>query len=225
MKGRRSRRSSEAKRQRVIQELEKLGETIYNQIDGGEFPHLLIPNRSTGNILYDEEERAYVLGEKCHRRVASNISHLRPLTQLIWGAFFAKELLKERKTSTLRDVYYSSQAYGVSFKDQKESDDTITDLEAILRRPREEFNVVPEERSSIFGDLTIEYTVPGYEGKRVNLTYHPDGVMVGHALRTAEFIKTSAERVFAIEKGGTFTRFIEEKVHDCLLYTSPSPRD
>lgn len=114
--------------------------------------------------------------------------------------------------NTLRDVYYSSQAYDVPFKDQSESNDAIMDIEAVMRRPREEFNIVPEERASVFGDLTIEYTVPGYEGKRVNLSYHPDGVMIGHALRTSEFVKTSAERVFVIEKGAVFTRFIEENV-------------
>ena len=207
-------RLSEQKRKEVIKELEGLGEKIYDQIVSGEFPRVLIPSRSTRNIIYDDEERSYVLGEKCHKRIASNIGHIRPMSQLIWGGFFAKELLKERKTSTLRDVYYSSQAYGINFKNQKESDDIITDLEAILKKPRGDLNVVPEERSSIFGDLTIEYTVPGYEGKRVNLAYHPDGFMVGHALRTAEFVETSAERVFAIEKGGTFTRFIEGKVHE-----------
>ena len=37
--------------------------------------------------------------------------------------------------------------------------------------------------------------------------------MIGPALTTAEFIDTDAEIVLAIEKGGLFTRFIEEKVH------------
>ena len=201
-------------KKQIQDELTQLGKSIYNQIEAKEFPHILIPNRSTRNIQYDNVERAYVLGEKKLKRVASNVSHLRPLSQLLWSGFFAKELIKTSKTSTLRDVYYSSQAYGVSFDDQRESDDIITDVEAILSRPREEMNVVPEERSSIFGDLTIEYTVPGYEGRKVNLTYHPDGLMIGHALQTAEFVETNAEMVFAIEKGGTFTRFIEERVHE-----------
>jgi DNA topoisomerase-6 subunit A len=42
---------------------------------------------------------------------------------------------------------------------------------------------------------------------------HPDGVMIGPALTSAEFVKTSADMVIAIEKGGLFTRFIEEMVH------------
>jgi intein/homing endonuclease len=74
-------------------------------------------------------------------------------------------------------------------------------------------NIYPEERSAIFGNMTIEYTVPGYEGKKADLSANPDGVMIGPALTTAEFVDTDADIVLAIEKGGLFTRFIEERVH------------
>jgi DNA topoisomerase-6 subunit A len=130
----------------------------------------------------------------------------------MWLAFFANRLTKEKKSSTLRDVYYSSQAFEIDFEDQGESDSIIVDLEAVLTKPRESFHVFPEERSSVFGDLTIEYTVPGYEGKKMNLSDHPDGYAIGPSLTTAELIETSAEVVIAVEKGGLFTRFIEEQV-------------
>jgi DNA topoisomerase-6 subunit A len=48
----------------------------------------------------------------------------------------------------------------------------------------------------------------------LNLTSHPDGVMIGPALTSSEFVKTTADKVIAIEKGGLFTRFVEEKVHE-----------
>lgn len=102
----------------------------------------------------------------------------------------------------------------MSFTDQAESDDIITDLETILGYAREDFNVFPEERSAIFGDLTIQYTVRGYEGKKLNLSSHPDGMMIGPALTNAEFADCKADKIIAIEKGGLFTRFIEERVHE-----------
>ncbi|NIR86596.1 DNA topoisomerase IV subunit A, partial [Candidatus Bathyarchaeota archaeon] len=160
-----------------------------------------MPSRSTRNIFYSPEVRQYILGDKRVRRSSRNIRHIRPLTQLVWAAYFARELAEQRKTSTLRDVYYSAQAYEVPFKDQPESNSIITDLETVMGLSREDFKVFPEERSAIFGDLTIEYTVPGYEGKRLNLMSHPDGVMIGPALTSAEFVKTSADMVIAIEKG------------------------
>jgi len=76
-----------------------------------------------------------------------------------------------------------------------------------------ELHIFPEERSAVFGDLTIEYTVPGYEGKTLNLSAHPDGVLIGPAFTTSKFTNTSADKIIAIEKGGLFTRFIEENVH------------
>ena len=193
--------------------LENFGLNLYEQMEKGVFPSIKMPSRSIDNIYYSPELRQYVLGERTVRRSARNIRHIRPFTQLVWAAFFAHELARHRKTSTLRDVYYSAQAYNMAFKDQPESNNILTDLETVSGLAREEFNVFPEERSAIFGDLTIEYTVPGYEGKQLNLTSHPDGVMIGPALTSAEFAKTGADKVIAIEKGGLFTRFVEEQVH------------
>ncbi|ABK77417.1 DNA topoisomerase VI, subunit A [Cenarchaeum symbiosum A] len=153
-----------------------------------------------------------MLGPNASLRSTRNTSQLRSYTQLMWLAFFANRLTREKKSSTLRDVYYSSQAFAVDFEDQSESDSIIVDLEAVLAKPREDFHVFPEERSSVFGDLDIEYTVPGYEGKRMNLSNHPDGYAIGPSLTSAELVSTSAEIVIAIEKGGLFTRFVEEQV-------------
>ena len=203
---------SERKKE-VLASLEKLGIDIYDQLDGSNFPAIDMPSRSTDNIMYDEDLRQFILGGKRVHRSARNISHIKPFTQLVWAALFSNELSSQRKTSTLRDVYYSAQAYEMTFKDQQESNNIITDLETVLGFSREDFNIFPEERSAVFGDLTIEYTVPGYEGKTLDLTSHPDGVLIGPALNSSEFVKTSADKVIAIEKGGLFTRFIEENVH------------
>ena len=202
------------KKKRVEEALVRVGSSIYEQLRTGNFPYVELPSRSTSNIYYDEEYRQYVLGERKIRRSSRNIRHIRPLTQLVWAAYFVKELTGQGRTSTLRDVYYSAQAYEMNFTDQPESDNVLTDLEALIGHPREDFNVFPEERSAIFGDLTIEYTVPGYEGRRLNLTSHPDGVMIGPALTNAEFVECKADKVIAVEKGALFTRFVEERVHE-----------
>jgi DNA topoisomerase-6 subunit A len=202
------------RKEKVLESLKSLGLKIYEQIESEAFPSIEMPSRSTSNILYDQKLRQYILGEKIVKRSARNIRHLRPFTQLVWVAHFVKDLLTQGKTSTLRDVFYSAQAFEMDFVDQAESDDIITDLETVINFPREDFNVFPEERSAIFGDLTIEYTVPGYEGKRLNLTSHPDGVMIGPALTSSEFVECKADKIIAIEKGALFTRFIEERVHE-----------
>jgi DNA topoisomerase-6 subunit A len=199
---------------RVLTSLGGLGQQLYDQISKRQFPWVQMPNRSIYNIRYDQKLRQYILGEKTVKRSSRNIKHIRPLTQLVWTASFVDELREQDRTSTLRDVFYSAQAYDMSFTDQTESDNIITDLETVIGFSREDFNVFPEERSSIFGNLTVEYTVPGYEGKRLNLASHPDGMMIGPALTNAEFAECKADKVIVIEKGGLFTRFVEEKVHD-----------
>lgn len=229
MKEKEIRSSAKERKKEVMTSLEELGTTLYSQMEKGTFPWIEMPSRSIENIYYSPELRQYVLGDKRTRRSSRNIRHIRPFTQLVWAAYFTHELAENRKTSTLRDVYYSAQAYDVSFKDQQESNSIITDLETVADFAREDFNVFPEERSAIFGDLTIEYTVPGYEGRTLNLTSHPDGVMIGPALTSAEFVETKADKVIVIEKGGLFTRFIEEQVHNrfnslLILTAGQAPR-
>ena len=209
------RSESDRRREAMERSLTQLGNLIYDQINNQEFPWIHMQSRSTDNIVYDANIRQYVLGPRMIRRHSRNIRHIRPFTQLIWTAWFAKELVTQRKTSTLRETYYSARGQrDIEYSDQTESDNIITDLEVALNRAREEFNIFPAERSSIFGDLTIEYTVPGYEGKRTNLTDHPDGVMIGPAITSSEFLETTADKVLVIEKGAMFNRLVEERAHE-----------
>jgi DNA topoisomerase-6 subunit A len=202
------------RKQEVLRGLQNFGTSVYNQLVQGQFPTINMPSRGTENITYDPKLRQFILGEKSVGRSTRNIRHIKPFTQLAWAAMFSKELTSQRKTSTLRDVYYSAQAYEMTFQDQSESDNIITDLETLTGFAREDFNIFPEERSAIFGNIVIGYTVPGYEGKTMDLTSHPDGVLIGPALTSSEFISTKADKVIAIEKGALFTRFIEENVHN-----------
>jgi DNA topoisomerase-6 subunit A len=217
-------------KKQVDEKLKEVGEDLYRQLKKGEFPELNLPSRSTSNIKFDPDLREYVLAGRESIRSAKNLGQIRSFSQLIWVMRFARELLEINKSSTLRDVYYSSEAYKVKFNDQQESDTTITDVEAILGLPRENLKIFPEERSAIYGDLTVEYRTPEkYKGKRVNMTDNPDGVMIGPHLINSKFIKSNAKKVIAIESGGMFTRFIEEAVNESenaiLIHTAgQSPR-
>jgi len=158
-------KKADEKQKTILEMLKSHGAKIYDDLDNGQFPKFSIPSRSVSNIVYDKKLRQYILGNNAALRSSRNSAQLRSFTQLMWLAFFANRLTHEKKSSTLRDVYYSSQAFAVEFEDQSESDNIIVDLEAVTSRAREDFHIFPEERSSIFGDLNIEYTIPGYEGK------------------------------------------------------------
>ena len=219
--------TAEARQSAIQGLLTGLGGTVYSDLDEGRFPSLTLASRSVKNIVYDKKLQQFVLGPTTVKKSSGNIKHIRPFTQLVWLAYFAKKLVDEKRTSTLRDVFYSAQAFNVEFQDQAESDELITDLEVLMQMAREGMHIYPEERSAIFGNMTIEYTVPGYEGKTADLSANPDGVMIGPALTTAQFRDTDAEMVLAIEKGGLFTRFTEERVHEkhkaLLINTAGQP--
>ncbi len=194
-----------------IDALTRIGQDIVESIMAGRFPVFDIPDRRTGNIIFDTDEQEYVIGPTSVRRDSSNIRHVKSFAQLVWVASFAKELLKNNRTSSLRDLYYSSEAFDIEFADQAESDRIVGDLECLTGLPREEFGIFPEERSSIFGRVTMQYTVKGYEGKTVDLTISPDGLPIGPALMTAEPLDCKAELILAVESGGMFSRLIETR--------------
>lgn len=191
--------------------LVSLGKQIIQAISENKYPILEIPDRRTSNIVYDEDLNHYILGPSRNLRDSSNVKHVKRFAQLTWVASFAKKLLEVSRTSSLRDLYYSSEAFGVGFTDQSESDRIVTDLECLTGLPRESFGIYPEEHSSIYGEVVMRYTVSGYEGKEIDLTVSPDGLPIGSALMTAEPISSSAEIVLAVESGGMFSRLIETK--------------
>ncbi|MEM2861534.1 MAG: DUF2399 domain-containing protein, partial [Nitrososphaerota archaeon] len=127
-------------------------------------------------------------------------------------------------------TYYVAIGEGIDFESQDESDEVIMEVESLINQPREDMNIFPEERASIYGDLVIEYTIPGFRGQRIDLSAHPDGYAIGPALTTAEFARCGAEQVFVIEKGAVFSRFVEEradkKFKALLIHTAgQSPRN
>ena len=111
MKKKQTKASSRDKTKDLVEILKKHGAQVYEDLDNGQFPKISIPNRSISNIVYDKKLRQYVLGTNTALRSAKNSSQLRSFTQLIWLAFFANKLTHEKKSSTLRDVYYSCLLY------------------------------------------------------------------------------------------------------------------
>ena len=197
--------------QRVRASLTKLGKMIVDPIIEEQFPTISIPDRKTNNIVFDNEKNRFVLGPSSIIRNSGNIKHVRSLTQLAWTARFAKQLVETSRTSSLRDLYYSSEAFEVDFTDQSESDRIVTDLECVTGLSRESFGIFPEEHSSIYGEVVMRYSIPDYAGREIDLTISPDGLPIGPALVTAEPVRSNAKIVLAVESGGMFSRLIETK--------------
>ena len=167
------------KKNEIMGSLKTLGTQIYDQLDSGNFPTITMPSRSTENIHYDPDVRQYILGDKSVTRSARNIRHVKPFTQLAWAAMFSNELTFHRKTSTLRDVYYSAQAYNMTFKDQQESNNIITDLETATGFAREDFHIFP---------------VPGQRERGVAMDHDRLQVLCPHNRAAAESVAALIEQ-------------------------------
>lgn len=204
-------------KEEAFNKLVKLGKDVYNQLIEEKFPEFQMPLRTSTNIYYDQKLRQYTVGKKRVKRSARNVRHLKPFLQSLFVASFAaRDLLEAGRTSTLRDLYYSSESeIAKMFKDQSESDNIITDVEAIIGMAREDFNIFPDARSTIFGDLTVAFKDKKTNQKReINLTFNPDGQTIGPTLVRSDFVKTSANKVICIESGGMFQRLIEENADE-----------
>ncbi|HLH45302.1 MAG TPA: DNA topoisomerase IV subunit A [bacterium] len=193
----------------------ELGDKIYAQLSNLEPPAVSIPSRSIDNIVFDERLQQYVLGHKAIRRGFSNVRGAKGLAQLLWVAYVANELIKSDQVTTLRDLYYTSlNEKALEIKEQAETDSQVEDLEAILSVPRETFNIIPHDRGTAFGRLVLEYTIKGFQGNRVDLMSHPDGVSIGPALAQARFVSSDSNFVLVVEKHAVFIQLIREKLHE-----------
>lgn len=199
----------------IRKKLHNMAEEYLRSVRRGEFPKIGVPSRNTSNIVYDDVTKQYVLGDGVVERSAGNVSTAKSMMQLIWAASLSDGLLQQGKTTTMRGLYYASMSVLPDMFDaQSESDKTIFDLEAVTQTPRELLGVYPAERNSIYGDMLIQYTVPKYVGKQMRLDAIPDGMSISPALATAEYVKTGAECVIAVEKTDTFTRLYEDGIVD-----------
>jgi len=207
----------------VAEALTRIGKNMVDMLRQGMIPKLKIPSRSTGNIVYSDQHRCFVLGNKRMVRSAGNVRHIKKLAQLLRVAYFCKnDLVLPDKHATLRELYYISESWGdlLKFDDQTESDAMLEDLEALSGYPREDMRVTPEDKGSIYGDLVVEYKDPKGVTRRVNCLDTPDGLNVGPRLDEAKIVECNASRVIAIETGGMYDRLVEERAFekfDCIL--------
>ncbi|MHA1221570.1 MAG: DNA topoisomerase IV subunit A, partial [Candidatus Heimdallarchaeota archaeon] len=211
-----SRRSSthaETLKEEAFKKLVALGKKVNSQLVEEKYPEFDMPLRSSSNIYYDLKMRQFTVGKRKVKRFAGNVRHLKPFLQTMFVASFAaRDLLEAGRTSTLRDLYYSSESsMAKMFLNQSESDKIITDVEAIIGMAREDFNIFPDARSTIYGDLDIAFKDKKTGNKRgINLTFNPDGQTIGPTMVRSDLVKTSADKVICIESGGMFQRLIEE---------------
>jgi DNA topoisomerase VI subunit A len=192
-----------------------LAEQIYHQLDEGEIPRMRLPLRTKQNLSFQTREGVWRLGKSMGTRSARKLDGALMLLRTFYLVDFINEMARDRKTSTLRELYYISEAWeDAKFHSEDESNLLIEDLEVMCERLREDFRLHPEENgASVIGDLTIKEKNRKGIVKKINCKDDVgDG---GYSLpfnvekEKIEFVSTNAKFVIAIECGGMVDRLAE----------------
>ena len=201
----------EKRKEYTFNKLKELGQDIIADVEQKKVPSLKIPSRGTGNIVYDDAKKYYVLGDRYGRRSLGNVKQIRKMGQMVFTANFCKDLVQREKTATIREMYYVSEGWGVEFNTQQESNTVGEDLEVALGTTREDLGLMPEEDgASVYGDLTLLDDDVELNAKKSGKS----GYTISPTIDQVEFLDCGVERVLAVETMGMFHRLVQENAYD-----------
>jgi DNA topoisomerase-6 subunit A len=203
-----------------------LARSVYQQLSEGEIPRMRLPLRTKQNISFQNREGVWRLGRQMGTRSARKKDGALMLLRTFYLVDFINEMARDKKTSTLRELYYISEGWEEGkFHSEDESNLLIEDLEVLCERLREDFRLHPEEDgASVIGDLTIRERNRKGQIKKINC--RDDVGDGGYALpfnvekEKIELVSTGAKFIVAIECGGMVDRLAEngfDEEHDALL--------
>ena len=162
-----------------------------------------------------EYERRRVWDVKKTVRDATSLGSARQLLRALHITEFIEEMIESGKSSTLREMYYISESWGLGkFGSQNESNNLAEDLEVVTTCLREDFKLRPEEDGArMIGDVTIEEL--NRRGQWMTINARDDVGDSGYGVPynvEAEKIRLKEHDVnflMAIETGGMFDRLVE----------------
>lgn len=200
---------------RTKAELHRVVEEMYDKMVKGEAPTMTLPVRTKNNIGFDSKLGVYKYGKKRSVRDATSLGSAKQLLRALHTVEFIEEMIDAGKSSTLREMYYISEAWGYGkFGSQNESNNLAEDLEIVTTCLREDFKLRPEEDGArIIGNLTVNEKNRRGDWMRINcrddvgdsgygVPYNVEGEKI-------ELIEHDIDFIMAIETGGMFDRLIE----------------
>jgi DNA topoisomerase VI subunit A len=208
-------KKTEAEKGVAVAKLYDIAESIYDQIDEGKIPKMVIPLRNKSNIKFDVKHSVWKYGPAKGARTAKKTQGALMLLRTMFVMEFIEDMIRGNKSSTLREMYYISEGWNKGkFHSQDESNLLAEDLEIVTGLMREDFKLRPEENgASIIGDLTIAET--DRKGRRKKINCREDvgdsgyGIPYNVEKDKVEMLETNADFIIALETGGMFDRLVE----------------
>lgn len=218
--------------QKAVDNLTVLIDKFYNQMDTGEIPSMTLPLRSKKNIQFDPNHNVWKYGDLKTMRNAKTVQGATMMLRTVYTVDFIEEMIRENKSSTLREMYYISEGWGnAKFHSQDESNLLAEDLETVSKCMREDFKLRPEESGAhVYGNLTFKtMTRKGMKAIHCMDDVAETGFAVPYSIEneTFEIKKPDINYVMAIETGGMYARLIEngypEKENCALVHLAGQP--
>ena len=199
----------------VLEKLDLIAAKIYNDFEKIKIPALDLPTRTKANIKFNEKLNVWKYGANTTERSAKSLDGAYMLLRTMYLADFIKEMIKIKKSSTLREMYYISEGWDMAkFHSQNESNLLAEDLEVITKCMREDFKLRPEEDGArVIGNITIEEVTRNNSKKKIHC--QDDVGDAGYAIpynvepEKITFKSIDADFIVAIETGGMFDRLAE----------------
>jgi DNA topoisomerase-6 subunit A len=189
---------------------------VRTKIDARGLPELSFPERSLGNVKYDQKVGYFELGRGKKTRALS-VNTVKSFAQTLRLMSISKEMVENDDFATKREAYYVSKNWGdCKFDDQPESDAVMDDIEALASLDglsREQLRFYPEEHGgSVAGKMIVIDRDPE-TGAEVRIDCQGFGTgsySIPHSVEHLKF-ETDAKFVLAIETGGMFQRLNNHK--------------
>lgn len=210
----------------VTKRLTKLGEKVYEDIKKAENPIFSLPIRSLSNVYYDENDGMIKLKDSMQERSYFNLGQAKKFMQTMLMAERIKWLVKQEKTLSIRQLFYTLKhtipgTKENTFDDQNsESDPVIEDIEVLTNILRENLNLFASSKGVLAGPMTIEDS-----GDEIDLSklgsagYGIPGIVEPEKIK---FKDSGADFVLVVEKDAVWSRLNEDKFwkkNNCLLLT------
>jgi len=198
--------------QRVYNLIDDIIERIYNT---GK-PSILLPSRSSSNIIWDQENDLLLLGKQIIEKQFHSLTSVADITRLMRVLEIINELLVKDIHATKREVFYTDVKL---FTEQKTSDKSIEDAATMLYTTRNSTHIVAAPKGTCVGRLRIRdrNDIIDLEG------LGSGGWTISPMLDNIEILESDAEFILVIEKDAAMMRLAEARFwrkYPCILLTA-----
>jgi DNA topoisomerase VI subunit A len=198
----------------TLERLHSIVDSLVTQIMLTGRPILKVPNRSSSNIIWDENNDMLLMGENTTSKSLLSLSSTTDMRRLAKVMEIVNDLLIQNLHATKREVYYMDvEGFG---REQKNSDALIEDVATILHSTRNSTHVIASAMGNCVGRLRLRDGNDILDLSRMGT----QGWQVNPALDSVEILETDAEFVLVIEKNAAMVRLAESRFWErfpCIL--------